>query len=334
MFTRIDPPASRSPTQRRRAPQHGTLPALIATAVARPFDRRRADRRDDERRPRRATFLILSRTVIETRTRKDAADETGSPDCHRARRLRDARPCGADLPVERRQPQRSRRSRAGSTIRGALAFLPDGKMLVTERPGRLRIVDARRQAVAAGDGRAAGARLRPGRPARRRARPRLRRQPDDLFLLRRARLRRRAHRDGARALHRRRGAAARRREGDLPPGRPAVERQSLWLPHRAGPRRQSVAHHGRPLHLSRRGAEPRQPPRQDRARDAGRRGAAATIRSSAATTPSRRSGATAIATRRARRCIRRPASCGSTSTARAAATRSTFRSPARTTAGR
>ena len=56
----------------------------------------------------------------------------------------------------------------------ALAFLPDGRMLVTERPGRLRIVDARRQAVAAGDRRAAGARVGPGRTARRRARPRLR----------------------------------------------------------------------------------------------------------------------------------------------------------------
>ena len=47
-----------------------------------------------------------------------------------------------------------------------------------------------------------------------------------------------------------------------------------------------------------------------------------------------RSGATAIATCRARRCIRRPASCGRMSTARAAATRSTSRRPARTTAGR
>ena len=37
----------------------------------------------------------------------------------------------------------------------ALAFLPDGRMLVTERPGRMRIVDARRQALAAGRRRAA-----------------------------------------------------------------------------------------------------------------------------------------------------------------------------------
>ena len=207
-------------------------------------------------------------------------------------------------------------------------------MLVTERPGRLRIVArdgklsppvrACRAVRASGQGGLHDVVLDRDFAA----------QPDDLFLLRRAGLRRRPHRDGARAAQRRRGAEARRREGDLPPGRPAVERQSLRLPHRAGPRRQSVAHDGRSLHLSRRGAEPRQPHRQDRARDAGRRGAAATIRSSAARTQSRKSGATATATRRAPRCIRRPASCGSTSTARAAATRSTFRSPARTTAGR
>ena len=76
---------------------------------------------------------------------------------------------------------------------------------------------------------------RPGRPARRRARPRLRAEPDDLFLLRRAGERRRPHRAGARAgSSTTANAAARRREGDLPPGRPAVERQSFRLPHRAG----------------------------------------------------------------------------------------------------
>jgi glucose/arabinose dehydrogenase len=53
-----------------------------------------------------------------------------------------------------------------------------------------------------------------------------------------------------------------------------------------------------------------------------------------AATPSRRTGASVTATRRAPRSIRRAASSGCTSTARAAATRSTFRSPERTTAGR
>ena len=52
----------------------------------------------------------------------------------------------------------------------SLAFLPDGRMLVTEKPGRMRIVDARRRAVAAARrpaGRACG---RTERPARRAAR--------------------------------------------------------------------------------------------------------------------------------------------------------------------
>ena len=48
----------------------------------------------------------------------------------------------------------------------------------------------------------------------------------------------------------------------------------------------------------------------------------------------RRSGPMGTATCRARRCIRRPASSGPTSTARAAATRSTSRAPGATTAGR
>src|SRR5436190_463036 len=58
-----------------------------------------------------------------------------------------------------------------------------------------------RQPVAAGERRAGGARKRTGRLARRGARPRFRRQPHDLFLLRRARLGRRPHRDGARPVH-------------------------------------------------------------------------------------------------------------------------------------
>ena len=46
----------------------------------------------------------------------------------------------------------------------SLAFLPDGRMLVTERPGRMRIVTPRRQAVAAAR-RRARASSRAARPA-------------------------------------------------------------------------------------------------------------------------------------------------------------------------
>ena len=48
----------------------------------------------------------------------------------------------------------------------ALAFLPDGTMLVTERPGRMRIVTSGRTGFAAAQGRARGVGVGPGRPAR------------------------------------------------------------------------------------------------------------------------------------------------------------------------
>ena len=217
----------------------------------------------------------------------------------------------------------------------ALAFLPDGRMLVTERPGRMRIVGTRRQAFAGAGGRAASLRVRPGRPARRHARPRLRRQPHDLFLLRRAGKRRRPHRAGARAAHATTSTPRLddvkvifRQDGPLSSG------NHFGCRIVQAPRQQSVPHLGRAFHPPRRSAEPRQPSRQDRAHHARTARCRRTIRSSAAKAPSRKSGATAIAIRKARRSIPQPASCGSTSTARAAATRSTSSRRARTTAGR
>ena len=68
--------------------------------------------------------------------------------------------------------------------------------------------------------------------------------------------------------------------------------------------------------------------------NAGRLGAAGQSVRRPQRTPSRKSGATATATCRAPRCIPQTGELWSTSTARAAATRSTSRKPARTTAGR
>ena len=104
------------------------------------------------------------------------------------------------------------------------------------------------------------------------------------------------------------------------------QRQSFRLPHRADAGRQSLSHHGRPFQPSRRGAESRQPSRQDRPRRAdgsvpndnpfvGRRGAKPEIWSyghrnaqGAALNPSRQN-------------------YGCMSMGRAAATRSTSRRP-------
>ena len=123
----------------------------------------------------------------------------------------------------------------------ALAFLPDGTMLVTERPGRMRIVTREGQLSpplkgvpevwASGQGGLLDVVIDHGLCA----------EQDDLFLLCRAHRRRRTHRGGARQT-RRRQRPARRGQDHLPPGRAAVVGQSLWLPHRAGRRRQSVRH--------------------------------------------------------------------------------------------
>ena len=52
----------------------------------------------------------------------------------------------------------------------SIAFLPGGDTLITERPGRLRIVRQGKLAAAAGRGRADGVPLEPGRSARSRCR--------------------------------------------------------------------------------------------------------------------------------------------------------------------
>ena len=72
-----------------------------------------------------------------------------------------------------------------------MAFLPDGRILVTEKPaGRLRIVGTDGKLSEAGCGTAGGRRSRSGRAARCRARPELRHQSSDLLELRRAARRR------------------------------------------------------------------------------------------------------------------------------------------------
>ena len=155
-----------------------------------------------------------------------------------------------------------------------LAFLPDGRMLVTERPGRMRIVtrDGKLSPPLEGVPRVR-ARVRAACTTSR-STATSRTNQTDLFLLRRA-----AQGGGRTAMARARlddGEAPKlddvkvifRQEGPLSSGnhfgcRIVQARDGNLL-----------AHHRRSLHPSRRGAEPRQPPRQDRAHHARRRGAA------------------------------------------------------------
>ena len=135
----------------------------------------------------------------------------------------------ADLQVLRRRSQGRDRGRRPVASLGAR--VPARRPHAGHRAARPHAHrHAGRQAVAAAAGRAEGFGIRTRRPARRRARPQLRAEPDDLFLLRRAGRGRRTHRAGARPLARRQ---ARRRQSDFPAGGPAVERPAFRLPHRA-----------------------------------------------------------------------------------------------------
>ena len=191
-----------------------------------------------------------------------------------------------------------------------LQFLPDGRMLVTERPGRMRIVSR--------DGK-----LSP--PVRGVPQVFARGQGGllDVALDRNFAQNRtiyfsfaEPYQGGARTALARavldagEQPCAHRYQAHLPAARPALAVQPLRRPHRAGARRQSVPLHRRPLHRPRQGADARQPAS---ARSFASRPTAArraTIRSSAATTRCRKSGPMACATRKAWRCIRRPARCG------------------------
>ena len=200
-----------------------------------------------------------------------------------------------------------------------MAFLPDGRMLITERPGRLRVFANGRLEPHAAGRRAQGRGHRPGRPARCLPASRLRAEPRALSLLFRRGRGRQCDDGGPRRMGRRRLA---RRHHDLRGPAARVGRAAFRLAHRLRPRRADVCDDRRAL--------------QQAARAGSRRSAAArwcacgttarcrrTIPSSAGPARGRRSSPGAIAIRRASRCIPRPAGSGRSSTGRAAATSST-----------
>lgn len=128
-----------------------------------------------------------------------------------------------------------------------LAFLPGGRMLVTERAGRVRLVRADGSVSAPLEGAPEDARPRPGRHARHRARSGFLRQRPRLHHLCRHRGRQRRHRGMARQARRDRPATApRRRHDDLPHEPSHAGAPALRLAHRLRPRQDSVDHHRRP----------------------------------------------------------------------------------------
>ena len=159
-------------------------------------------------------------------------------------------------------------------------------MLVTEKPGRLRVVsaDGTLSAPVAGVPKVDAA--RPGRPARPGARPDLRDQPAGLLELHASRRGGRNNTAVARGRVRRRrgGAAARERAGDLPPDADAARRRctsaavsssraTAPCSSRMGERSITRGPHA--------GAEDGQPARQDRPHQQRRLASRRTTRSSA-----------------------------------------------------
>ena len=125
----------------------------------------------------------------------------------------------------------------------SLAFLPDGRMLVTERPGRMRIVtrDGKLSPPLAGvprvyaQGQAGLLDVMLDRD--------FAKNHTIYFCYAEPAEGGGAHRGRARPVEENgRGAAARRRDDHLPPARARLARHQYRLPHRAGARRQSVRH--------------------------------------------------------------------------------------------
>ena len=241
---------------------------------------------------------------------------------------------------------RHRRAQGGGTGHRpghpwSLAFLPDGRMLITQRERPLPPAQGRRQRRQRrgrpGQRRAGGRGRGPGRAARRGARSGLRSNRRIYLSF--------SERDApTRSLN---GTAVARAELDLVNRKlnnltviyrqtPKVQqRRPLRLAPGLRPHGLSVRDHGRAAQRrpARLRAGPHARPRQGGAHHHRRRAGAGQSGLRRGRARSRTSGATATATCRARRCIRPPASCGRTSTARRAATKSTSRCRAATTAG-
>ena len=200
-----------------------------------------------------------------------------------------------------------------------MAFLPDGRMLITERPGRLRVFANGRLEPRAAAGRAPGPCRRSGRPARCLPAPQLRAESRALSLLYRGRQQRHGDHGGPRRTGRWR---PRQRQGDLRGPAQEPRQPQSRLAHRLRPRRADVCQHRRSLPDAA-GAGSRRFRRQDRPPARRRLGAAGQSLRRQGRVPGRKSSPGATAIRRASRAIPRPAGSGRSSTGPRAATSST-----------
>ena len=145
----------------------------------------------------------------------------------------------------------------GVTAPWGLDFLPDGRILVTEKAGKLRIIEKGAAAPRAGHRHPGGARQGPGRAARRRRAPRLPSQRLDLPVVQRPR--RERQRDDEDRPRQAEGQRLRRDPGRLQGAGRALHRrpQPLRRPHRVRPQGAHLLQHRRARPgAARAGAEP------------------------------------------------------------------------------
>ena len=321
--------APTAPGQRHRQRHRGrrattsASPACSSSSTASPLGSRT--------RPRPYALAWDTRTVANGAHTLTAGRATPRA----TRRCRRRSPSTSPTPT----PSRTRSSRPASTCRRRSKFLPDGRMLVVELQGTIKVLPPP-YTHAGPDAVPAAHQHRLGRRAagdlRHRARPELRDQPLLLRLLHAGHAeprpplavhrQRHAHRDG------------RRQRARPLPGSAGRQRRAPRRRDHLRQRRQAVLHDRRALRRRRR-AGPHQPARQDPPHQPGRhRPDRQPVLRRRRPELSTRSGRSGCATRTAPTTTRRPAGCSSATSAatttRPRRRRSTSARAAPTTAGR
>ena len=190
----------------------------------------------------------------------------------------------------------SRRSPGSSRTPGASLSCPTATMLVTEEPGRLRIVDAHGKLSEPLEGVPAHLGPRPGRASGRGARSEFRQNRLVYLSFAEDRGDGRNGTSVARGRLSQDGTALEDAQVIFRQEPTHARHQPLRLAPRLRPRRQPLRNAGRPLRPAQSGAEPRQPSRQGRPHQADGAGRTGQSVRRTARMPSPRSGRSAIAT--------------------------------------